>query len=231
MWEGKLKTVTFSYDDGITQDKRLIEIFNRYGLKATFNINSELLGLSGELMFGDKRISHNKVRPEEVKEIYRGHEIAVHTLTHVMLTEQTDSEVIRQVEEDRKNLERISKDSVVGMAYPCSGASYDERVAKLIRDNTGVKYARTNKSNFSFEPQENLRLFNPTVHHTDFDKMFELGKEFLKLSADRPQIFYIWGHSYEFDVDDSWNLFEKFCSMIGGRDDIFYGTNRDVLLG
>ena len=45
MWNGKLKAVTFSYDDGVTQDIRLIEIFNKYNLKATFNLNSELLGL------------------------------------------------------------------------------------------------------------------------------------------------------------------------------------------
>ena len=40
MWEGKKKAVTFSYDDGVTQDRRLVELLNRYGLKATFNLNS-----------------------------------------------------------------------------------------------------------------------------------------------------------------------------------------------
>ena len=43
MYQGKNKAITFSYDDGVTQDRRLIEILNRYGLKATFNINSGLL--------------------------------------------------------------------------------------------------------------------------------------------------------------------------------------------
>ena len=37
---GKLKAVTFSYDDGMTQDIRLIELLNKYNLKCTFNINS-----------------------------------------------------------------------------------------------------------------------------------------------------------------------------------------------
>lgn len=40
MWNGKKKAVTFSFDDGVTQDIRLIEIFNKYGLKGTFNLNS-----------------------------------------------------------------------------------------------------------------------------------------------------------------------------------------------
>ena len=34
------KAVTFSYDDGIEQDRRLVEIFNRYGMKCTFNLNT-----------------------------------------------------------------------------------------------------------------------------------------------------------------------------------------------
>ena len=30
---GKMKAVTFSYDDGVTQDQRLISLFNKYNLK------------------------------------------------------------------------------------------------------------------------------------------------------------------------------------------------------
>ena len=52
MWNGKKKAVTFSYDDGVTQDIRLIEIFNRYGLRATFNLNSGLLGGMNALIRG-----------------------------------------------------------------------------------------------------------------------------------------------------------------------------------
>ena len=51
---GKLKAVTFSYDDGVTQDIRLIELLNRYCLKCTFNLNSELLGKNGMLNFQDR---------------------------------------------------------------------------------------------------------------------------------------------------------------------------------
>ena len=107
MQGGKKKALTFSYDDGVTQDLRLIRLFDKYGLKATFNLNSELLGKSGELFFGEKRVSHDKLRAEDVEEIYSNHEVAVHTLTHVNLAEQTDFEVVRQVEEDRKNLEKL----------------------------------------------------------------------------------------------------------------------------
>ena len=50
----KLKAVTFSYDDGVTQDIRLIELLNKYGLKCTFNLNSELLGQKGILILSRK---------------------------------------------------------------------------------------------------------------------------------------------------------------------------------
>ena len=43
MWNGKNKAVTFSYDDGIEQDKQLVDIFNTYGLKCTFNLNSGIM--------------------------------------------------------------------------------------------------------------------------------------------------------------------------------------------
>ena len=41
MFHGKFKAVTFSYDDGVSQDVRLIALLDKYGLKATFNLNSE----------------------------------------------------------------------------------------------------------------------------------------------------------------------------------------------
>ena len=82
MFQGKNKAITFSYDDGVTQDRRLIELFGRYGLKATFNLNSGLLGLRGEVPCCGTTAQHNKVQPEEVRSLYTGHEIAVHTLTH-----------------------------------------------------------------------------------------------------------------------------------------------------
>ena len=61
-------------------------------------------------------------------------------------------------------------------------------------------------------------------------KMFELAKEFVNLKTDTPKLFYIWGHAYEFDIHDTWSRMEEFCRLISGHSDIFYGTNREVLL-
>ena len=97
---------------------------------------------------------------------------------------------------------------VVGMAYPCGGKNNDERTAKIIKENTGVKYARALETNGSFAPQKNLFRFQATCyHHGEWENMFSLGEKFLSESSDNPQIFYIWGHAYEFDIfPERWEL-------------------------
>ena len=42
MWNGKKKAITFSFDDGMVEDIWLVNLFKKYGLKGTFNINSGL---------------------------------------------------------------------------------------------------------------------------------------------------------------------------------------------
>ena len=38
--DGKINALTMSYDDGVLEgDRHLIEIFNKYGVKGTFNLN------------------------------------------------------------------------------------------------------------------------------------------------------------------------------------------------
>ena len=232
MFNGKMKALTFSYDDAVTQDVRLIELFNKYGMKATFNLNSELLGTKNNLVRDGVQITHNKVEAKDVRAIYAGHEVAAHTLTHPALREQTDEEVIRQVEQDRLKLSELVGYEVVGMAYPGGGINFDDRIAKLIEENTGVKYARTGSTTQSFAPYTDLYQYKGSIyHHVEWDKMLEMGEVFLNMKADSPQVFYIFGHAYEFDIwPERWVQFEAFLEMLSGRDDIFYGTNKEILL-
>ncbi len=231
MFNGKMKAVTFSYDDGVTQDQRLIRLFDRYGLKCTFNINSGVLGKPGSLVREDVTVAHVKPRACEVRAIYEGHEIAGHTLTHPTLKALDDEEIVRQVEEDRLALSEIAGYEVVGMAYPGGTGCIDERVMKLVREKTGIRYASTTTSTYNFDLQTDLICFNPTVyHHKEWDRMYELAEQFIGLRPDTPKLYYIWGHAYEFDIHGDWERFEDFCRLISGHSDIFYGTNREVLL-
>ncbi len=227
----KLKAVTFSYDDGVTQDRRLVELFNRYGLKCTFNLNSGKLGKGGSLLREGATVSHEKVPPEEVTALYAGHEVAAHTVNHPSLIKLSDEEIVREVEEDRVALSKLVGYEVVGMAYPNGTQWVDERVFDLVRSKTGIRYARTTTSTHNFDLQQDLIAFDPTVyHHAEFDKAFELAHQFLSMKADKPQILYIWGHAYEFDIHNTWDKMEELCKLLSGHEDVFYGTNREVLL-
>ena len=139
MWNEKSKAITFSYDDGVTQDIRLIELFNKYGLKATFNLNSQKFGRRSDTIREGVAITHYKVEEADVRSISAGHEIAAHTLTHPTLTKlDDDAEIIRQVEEDRLRLSELAGYEVVGFAYPGGGINHSPHVAELIRNHTGV---------------------------------------------------------------------------------------------
>ncbi len=231
MFGGKMKAVTFSYDDGVTQDIRLIEILNKYGLKGTFNLNSGRLGQTRELVREGVTVSQNKNKREDIIRIYSGHEVAGHTVDHENLTRIGDAEITKTVEGDRLALSETVGYEVVGMAYPGAGVVYNEHVARVIRETTGMKYARADDSTGSFELQHDLFLFNPTERqHNRFDRLYKLAEEFINMNPDNPKLFYIWGHAYEFDINDSWDEMDRFCKFISGRDDIFYGTNREVLL-
>lgn len=226
---GKMKAVTFSYDDGVTQDERLIKLFDKYGLKCTFNLNHDLLGKSGSLLREGVTVSHDKIAPERVRAVYEGHEVATHSLTHPWLTRLSDDDVVREVEEDRIRLSELVGYEVVGHAYPMGDC--DERVARLLENRTGVKYARTVKSTYKYDEQKDLYLFNPTVyHHREMDEMFRLGEEFLAMKPDKPQLLYVWGHAYEFDIHNEWKKFEEFLEMISRNEEVYYGTNSDCLL-
>ena len=91
---GKHKALTMSYDDGRSYDRRLVEIFNKNGIKGTFHLNSGLFDR------GDR------VMPEEISTLYAGHEVACHTVTHPTIARCPLPEVAQEVLEDRKFLEQ-----------------------------------------------------------------------------------------------------------------------------
>lgn len=223
------KILTFSFDDGVTQDERFIEILNKYGLKCTFNLNSELLGKAGNLVINGKKIDHNKIAPDKVKALYKGHEVAAHTLTHPNLTALLPQEVIRQVEEDRRKLSNLVEYDVKGFAYPCGGINSNNVVANLIKNNTCARYARTIVHSYDYNPQKDLFLFKPTLSLTkNKEKLLEMANEFINTDAENIRLFYIWGHSYELDIDNSWDYFEDVCKILSNKSDILYCTNKQA---
>lgn len=221
---GKQKVLTLSYDDGAVQDIRLIDIMNKHGLKGTFNINSGLY--SSEDTIRDKYQGVMKL--SEAKELYinSGHEVAIHTLTHPVLNKLDISEIIYEITEDRKNLEEQYGTIVRGMAYPYG--AYNDVIVDLLK-KYDVVYARTTESTFNFDFPENWLLLHPTCHHNS-ERLNELITTFVEIPnrQGNAEMFYLWGHSYEFDYDDNWKIIEEFAEYAGGHKDIWYATNIEI---
>ena len=70
--------------------------------------------------------------------------------------------------------------------------------------------------------------WDPTCHHNE--KLPELTDLFLERAEKSFSniLFYVWGHSYEFNRDQNWGLIEKFCERVGRRDDVWYAVNGEI---
>ncbi|MBU3104177.1 polysaccharide deacetylase family protein [Clostridium gasigenes] len=220
--KGRFKALTMSYDDGIEQDKRLINIFNKYGIKGTFHLNSGRID-KDEQRDIDKY--GGRVPKKQVVELYKGHEVAAHTATHPAIERCPITQVVNEIIEDRKELESILNYTVRGLSYPFG--SYSDDIKKML-SFTGIEYSRIVGNSEKFDMPIDLYKWKPTCHHNH--KLLEFTNDFI--SKDRNEylyLFYVWGHSYEFDRDNNWNLIEEFSRKIGNRDDIWYATNIEIV--
>lgn len=222
--DGKSKVLTLSYDDGVVQDIRLTEIMNRYGMKGTFNINT------GAYLPEDtvRDRFYGRMRLSEAKELYinSGHEVAVHALTHPFLEKMDSAEIIYEITEDRKNIESEYGVIARGMAYPYG--TYNDCVVDIL-DKCHIAYARTTKSTYKFEFPENWLLLHPTCHH-NYENLETLAKDFVEKPNrwGNAEMFYLWGHSYEFDNNDNWSVIERFAECVGNQEHIWYATNIEI---
>ena len=230
--EGKAKAVTFSYDDGCPQDMRLSDIFTTYQMKGTFNLNSDALRRG------------NALSREEVESHFfaHGHEVAIHGYWHRPEGILRPIEGIRDVLDCRLELEQKYGRVIRGMAYPDTGitvfdntASY-EKVRNYLQE-LDIAYSRTlGADNNSFCLPSDWYAWMPTAHHTN-PSLMEYIDEFLSLdlSAKRyyprrsPRLFYLWGHSYEFDNNHNWDLIETVCKRFAeNRDSLWFATNMEI---
>lgn len=211
--EGKHKVLTMSYDDGKQEDRRLVQIFNQYGIKGTFNVNG---GLEGDPV---------RIPQAEYRELYQGHEVACHTISHPTISRCPLELVVQEVLEDRKKLESIMGYPVRGLAYP-NGSHTPEIRAML--PSLGIRYGRVVGNTDDFAIPEDFLQWKATCHHNH--NLLELGHKFVDLQKKQYlYMMYVWGHSYEFTANNNWEVMEEFCKLAGGRDDIWYATNIQIV--
>ena len=230
---GRTFALTMSYDDGTVQDERLVKIFNKHGIKGTFHLNSARMtrGEQGLMqtvrtLLGGDPVSH--IQAARAREVYAGHEISCHTLTHPFPCEITRDRLIYETVQDRLNLEQITGGIVRGMSYPYG--QFDRGVIDIMR-TCGIVYSRTTVPTGGFGIPKDFMEWRPTCHHKAAAEPVEKFLALVNGEAPRKRetrLLYIWGHSYEFDNDNNWNLIEDLCARLGGNSKIWYATNIEI---
>lgn len=212
---GLKRAFTLSYDDNQVFDRRLVELFNKYNLKATFHLNSGTLDNANDV---DEFIAST-----EVKSLYEGHEIACHAFSHPYLSQLPDGLITREIIADRMTLEELSGKIVRGMSYPYG--DFSDRLINIAKA-CGIEYSRTVENTNGFNIPSDFMLWHPTCHHND---AIPLVDEFLNGPHFRDMaLFYVWGHSFEFDRENTWEMMEEFCQKISGHDSVWYATNIEI---
>lgn len=210
---GRHKALTFSYDDGREEDRRLVALFNRHGLRGTFNLNSGIVNDS------------QRIPLEEYAELYQGHEIACHTYRHPTISRCPMDQVARQILKDRMILEELTGTPVRGLAYP--NGSYSKQIMELL-PMLGIRYARVVPTTGNFEIPESWFAWAGTCHHNQ--DLLKKGEDFLsRHKTQYLNLMYVWGHSYEFTTHNNWQVIEEFCEMVAGHDEIWYATNIQIV--
>ena len=212
---GVKKAFTLSYDDGQVFDRRLVDMFDRYHLKATFHLNSGTLGCGNE--------KDEFIKPDEVEELYDGHEVSAHGVNHPYFCQLSDGMVLDEIYNDKLKLEEYSASIVRGMSYPFG--EFSDRVINIAMA-AGMEYSRTVNDTKDFNIPDDFMRWNPSCHHNDADKLLD---RFLNPQSYQDLLlFYVWGHSFEFDRENTWDMMEEFCKKISGHEDVWYATNIEI---
>lgn len=211
---GKHFAVTFSYDDGDKADRRLVEIFNNYGMKATFNLIPSRF--DGETV----------VSSGELRSLYDGHEIACHSYSHPHLARLPLTGQSREIALGRLSLERLSGRLVRGMATPYGEKNDDTLVAMKA---AGMAYCRNAGVSGGLSVPADFLDWTPSCHHTGAPAVIEkFRNEWIHQPWQYGGLLFIWGHSFEFDRADNWELAEQICSSLAGIDDVWFATNIEI---
>jgi peptidoglycan/xylan/chitin deacetylase (PgdA/CDA1 family) len=199
------KYFLLSFDDGTIYDRRFVELLNKYHIRGTFNLNS---GLENFVWLYEDRFPVRRQILSEVGDLYRGHEIASHSLHHHWLNTLTPPQLSREVGEDCEALKKRFGLTEIGFGVPFTACG--ERENKIIRKY--VRYIRLSEFAESFAlPKDEYHipihgLYNdPTIR----EKIAAFAESNLPVS-----LFVMAGHSYEFEMLNHWDYMEELLKYI-----------------
>lgn len=193
----------FSFDDYDEKNERIADIFDKYGIKCTFFIETAL-----------------KDARDQIEQFHkRGHHIGAHTIHHVQDMKLLNSvECMSEIDGCKKMIESITKEPCEVFAYP--RGRYNEEVINQLKI-AGFKYSRTTlvlnvKSDDPFRQHTTIHLFPNRKEYVgrDIETLFNFYFDDVKKNGG---ILSIWGHAEELDKYNLWELLEKMVKQIAEK--------------
>lgn len=216
--EGKSKALILTYDDGVEEDIKFVNLIEKYNLKGCFNLNFGLM----ESHFEWKHQSGKTIKRLSLQtavQLYKKHEIASHTMTHPYLEKLNEREILQEMVMDKENLELVFERKVKGFALPFN--FFSPLIKECIK-KTGFEYGRISEESFSSEPVTDYFAWRPSIFHLN-NKLENFINSFLQTDNELA-ICTIAGHSYDLEVENKWNLFENILKRINDNKNILSMT-------
>ena len=220
---GRKKAFNITYDDGVTQDIRFVQLLNRYGIRGTFNLNSQLMAEQFEWQH-EKGPVIKRLPPHTARELYKNHEVASHTLTHPYMQDMSREDIMYQLGQDKYNLEQLFGRQVSGFAVPFS--YYSPLIAQCAKD-CGFEYARCSEERYSYTPPQDYYWWEAGAFHLN-PQWLQFAENFFTTDTELA-LCQIVGHSYDLDTEDMWDTVEKLLQKVSRAEDVISMTNIEIV--
>ena len=220
---GKLRAFNVSYDDGVLQDVEFVRLLNKYGIKGTFNLNSGLMQQEFAWMHECGMVV-KRLSVDGAKAVYDGHEIASHTLTHPNMHGMNAEQILREMSQDKDNLENIFGVKISGFAVPFS--YYSELIAECAKI-VGFEYGRTSDMSGGYSPSEDVYFWKPGRFHLSSE--LESYVDVFLETDEELAVCQIVGHSYDFDAERNWDRIEALLKSVAEKEDVWFATHLEIV--
>lgn len=220
---GKPKAFNVTFDDGVLQDVRFVNLLNKYNLKGTFNLNSGLMESEFEWTHKNGSVIKRLAKDKAIT-LYQGHEIASHTLTHPYMDNLSESEILYELKADKDKLEKIFDREIKGFAVPFH--YYSELIENCVKQ-CGFTYARISEESHSFTPQNDRYKWKATLFHPH-NPLDDITRRFIEVDEELA-VLQIGGHSYDLDVENMWDIFESAFIKISAQNNILPMTTIEIV--
>lgn len=220
---GRRKAFNITYDDGILQDVRFVQLLNKYGLKGTFNLNSQLMEQEFEWLH-ETGMTVKRLSLQAARHLYDGHEIASHTLTHPYLSDKTEQQLMWEIGEDKRRLEDFFSREVAGFAVPFH--FYSDIIANCVK-KCGFEYGRMSEETHSYMSWQDSYFWKCGIFHLapELDAYVE---GFFETDTELA-LCQIVGHSYDLDAADLWEKMEHIFHRISENQDVLPMTHIEIV--